>query len=403
MSDAVSDVFSDVTELLCHPLAEPFTTPTGRLQTCNDLGNILVLLGAGTQGFFSRSSFTLTSDEDVQVHFVNDALLNMLARRLQRDAQNKPSRFAVVTLNVLWEFSHQFPFHGTIARNSIPEPDNTKLHLSGARDYIREYFVPDTPTHIVFVGIGMTGRNGKGFPQFLNHVYGGGVQSVTIVDPCDTITSSRHTWLAKKCGMDLSTFPIHHVQKTAQQWLAPLRDMMPSFRTYTGPTQARFFSMLESSACARAHRTHDKVVRNLITWFVENNRLKYADIPRASRSGAAAAPPPLPRLPRPRPPPPPPLPRPQKVISRIDAAIAPEVLALTPKRAPEYWLNKRCARVLKFPGGILGYVDGTIERYHKGKWLLRHDDGDVEWLQEYEVVLGVQLFLVQYTVLSFNE
>ena len=25
-----------------------------------------------------------------------------------------------------------------------------------------------------------------------------------------------------------------------------------------------------------------------------------------------------------------------------------------------------------------------------------YDDGDVEWLQEYEVVLGVQLFLVQY-------
>ena len=91
------------------------------------------------------------------------------------------------------------------------------------------------------------------------------------------------------------------------------------------------------------------------------------------------------------------------MISRIDAAIAPEVLALTPKRAPAYWLNKRCARVLTVPGGILGYVDGTIERYHNGKWLLRHDDGDVEWLQEYEVVLGVQLFLVQYTVLSFNE
>ena len=35
-------------------------------------------------------------------------------------------------------------------------------------------------------------------------------------------------------------------------------------------------------------------------------------------------------------------------------------------------------------------------------WKVRHDDGDVEWLQEYEVVLGGQLFLVQYTVLSFN-
>jgi len=383
----MSHVFGDVTELLFHVRATPFGAPVGRLATYRDMGNVLVLLGAGTQGFFDQASCLLNGEDDVQAHFANDALLNTLAQRLEHDAGNARSRFAVVTLNVLWEFSHQFPFHGTIGRNTVPEPNNTQLHLSGARDYIREYFVPDTPTHIVFVGIGMTWRNGKGFPEFLNHVYRGGVQSVTIVDPCDTITSSRHTWLAKKCGMDLSTFPIHHVQKTAQEWLAPLRDMAPAFRAYAGPTQALFFAMLQSSDCARAHRTRDNVVRDLITCFIRMNKgLSFAEIPRASRRAAAlsnhaqaAAPP---------------LPKPPKVISRMDASVATDVVSLTPKRDPPYWVNQSCTRVLQLSNGI-GYINGTIVRYNNGRWLLRHDDGDTEWLQEYEVILGVQLFHVR--------
>ena len=384
----MSHVFGDVTELLFRVRATPFGAPVGRMATYMDMGNVLVLLGAGTQGFFGQANCLLTSDEDVQAHFANDALLNTLAQRLEHDAGNARSRFAVVTLNVLWEFSHQFPFHGTIARNTVPEPNNTQRHLSIAKQYIEKYFVSKVDTHIVFVGIGMTWRNGKGFPDFLNHVYNGGVQSVTIVDPCDTITntSSRRTWLSKECGMDLSTFPIHHVQKTAQEWLAPLRDWVPAFRAYTGPTQALFFAMLQSSPCARAHRTRDNVVRDLITWFIGMNEgLSFAEIPRASRRAAAlsnhaaaAAP----------------LPKPPKVISRMDASVGRDVVSLTPKRDPSYWVNQSCTRVLQLSNGI-GYINGTIGRYNNDRWLLHHDDGDTEWLQEYEVILGVQLFHVR--------
>lgn len=368
----MSDVFNNVTELLCYPLQDALSTPTGRLQIYRDLGNVLIVLGAGTQGFFTRSSFTLASDEQVQAHFENDALLNMLARRLQNDAGANPSRFAIVTLNVLWEFSHQFSFHGTIGRNSIPEPNNTTMHLAQAQQYIRPFFMPQRPTHIVIVGIGMTSRNGKGFPQFLNHVYKGGIQSMTIVDPCETISSSRQSWLRKTCNMDLNTFPIHHVRKPAQEWILPLRDMVPDFCEYTGPTKALFFRMLQTSACAFAHRTNDNVVREMITWLVENNGLKYADIPRSSRC------------------------KPQKIISRIDESVAADVLALTIRRDPKYWLQQRCTRVLKLSNANVKYIHGTIICYNNSKWQLRHDDGDKEWLELYEVILGVQLFHVEH-------
>ena len=87
----------------------------------------------------------------------------------------------------------------------------------------------------------------------------------------------------------------------------------------------------------------------------------------------------------------------KKTISRMDSAIAKDVVALSCPCGPREWIGKRCTRVVKARGGKFRYDMGTLRSYDakSDTWELAHEDGFVEWLALYEVILGVQLYRVR--------
>lgn len=86
-----------------------------------------------------------------------------------------------------------------------------------------------------------------------------------------------------------------------------------------------------------------------------------------------------------------------KTISRPSASIARDVVALSCPCGPREWIGKRCVRAVTTSPVTLRYDGGTVCSYdpEAQRWKMEHDDGFVEWLALFEVILGVQLHCVR--------
>ena len=92
----------------------------------------------------------------------------------------------------------------------------------------------------------------------------------------------------------------------------------------------------------------------------------------------------------------------KKTICRPSASIARDVVALSCPRGPREWIGKRCVRAVKTSPVTLRYDGGTVRSYDSEAqtWKMEHDDGFVECLALYEVILGVQLHCVRVSTIS---
>lgn len=226
-------------------------------------GNLLLIPGNGSQGFFKNDSYVLR--EHMEERFGTDAYLNDVAGRLD-------SRFAVVTLNISWPFPHQFAFHGTVAHNTIPEPSKVDEHIGEALNHLKEAFDSDSPVHVVFLGVGLTGANGFGLQSFLGGVQDEyGISRITVVDP-KPMTARRTTWLQSAFEPPVE---VEHVGQTVESWLASARSR-DSMTDYTGPTFAQMSKMLTSKKCAEAMVTSDGRVVDFIAKLHRKNGLQAA-------------------------------------------------------------------------------------------------------------------------------
>lgn len=237
--------------------------------------NVMLVLGNGTQGFFANNRDSYVLYGNMEKHFGTDAFLNDFASLIQQGATSAAAKFAIVTLNISWAFDHQFAFHGSLANANIPETEETDRYVDAALDYVSRTFDPARPVHIVFIGVGLTDKNGKGLCVFIGKVrsmYAGGVSRVTVIDP-SPMTVSRTVWLNTKCGFD-GKVPIEHVAQTAEAWVAPLK----AGYAYSGPTYEDMKTLLESEAVARAFRTNDGRVRDFIDTLVRVNGFTHNNV-----------------------------------------------------------------------------------------------------------------------------
>ena len=355
--------------------------------------NVLLVLGAGTQGFFKKQLCRIRDRAKQMHHFGNDALVADLAGALERNASvnGMPVRFAVVTLNITWDFPHQFSFHGTLAGNDIPQRNNTHRHTEAACDFVGSRFQEDMNIHLVFVGVGMTQRNGNGFPAFIKglqtHMR---INDVTVVDPFATNWNRRIKWLRSetKCAIPSST-RISHVQKGASDWLEQLK-LLPGLNVYRGPARTEFFNVIQSKAChlCVASAGDPYVLQLVFNWIARQNGLRRYESQtqhvrsRSQHASAAAqedAAPPI-------------------LISRIHPDASDAVLKMAMPAENQYWVGRQLTRiVVNASGTIIGYIIGTIVRYLEAShlWCVAYENGHTELLELYEVVLGVQLYCVR--------
>lgn len=221
-------------------------------------GNLLLILGNGTQGFFKNDSYVL--EGHMEERFGTDAYLNDVAGRID-------SRFAVVTLNISWPFAHQFAFHGTMAHNTITEPSKVDERIGDALKHLGEAFDSDSAVHIVFLGVGLTDANGFGLTQFLSAVQDEyGISRITVVD-IKAMTTHRTKWLQSAFE---TAVEVEHVGQTVESWLASAR-LRDSMTDYTGPTFAQMSKMLRSKKCAEAMVTSDGRVVDFISKLHRKN------------------------------------------------------------------------------------------------------------------------------------
>lgn len=350
--------------------------------------NVLLILGAGTQGFFN-SALCFIPDHATQVqHFMNDALLNELAVVLERNAManGMPARFAVVTLNITWNFPKQFSFHGTLGANDIPTRTNTTRHMMSAMQYVRARFRHDMGLHVFFIGVGMTKRNGVGFPAWLASLQRSGmnIANVTVVDPVEKIGSKRKAWLKKKCNIPVHQITLKHVRRTASDWISSLTKFA-FLRDYHGPLRTDFFAVLQSRECITCiTRAGDPYVLELVRSLVSQNGLRLFDVKLRSRNQHAVARPQAPPL---------------KIISRMHPDVSESVLIMAQRKENDYWLGKQVTRVVtNIRGDVIEYIEAIVTRYisKSNLWSVSHcQDGREELLELYEVILGVQLHCVR--------
>ena len=229
--------------------------------------NKLLCLGAGTQGLFKDDqAYILNTVQAVQQCLGTDTFLDRLAERYDElaEQQNITADIAVVTLNIFWEFDSQYAFHGSLATNDIPEPNETDKYVGDCLSFIDERFAADKPVDIVFLGVGLSDANGKGFPHFLARIpetYT--VERVIVVDILPSLSAHRKTWLNNYCKIDGDS--VEYISQSVEDWLQPWKASNSDLDDFsTGPTVANITELLRSQQCADAHCTHDTRVREFI-------------------------------------------------------------------------------------------------------------------------------------------
>lgn len=220
---------------------------------------VLVITGAGAQSRFLRGSYFLGTSDDVDEALGVDCSLALAAARL---------RWAFVSLNVTWPVA--FHFHGTIPEDTVVARAETSRHAPAASAYLRRVFgenfsEAEHEVDIVFMGVGFSGKNGPGLPEWLTALAKG---RVAIVDPTPSIARDRRVWL-NKCA--ISEF--EHVATTCEDFLGPL----PAGVTPTpGAVQAAF----ETEAVAWAKITEDPTVLGIINGIFAGNEWSEPDTRR---------------------------------------------------------------------------------------------------------------------------
>ena len=233
--------------------------------------NVLMVLGNGTQGFFFNDDRNFILRDRMEKHFGVDAFIDDLARECH-------DKFSVITLNISWAFENQFPFHGSLANANIPDTNMTNQNVSAALVHVTQTFDATQPVHVVFLGVGLTDRNGKGICEFLKQIRAMyGLSRVTVVDPAP-LTSSRTKWLNDNCGLDRQV-QILHIGKRADEWLAPLAAGI----AYSGPTFEQMRQVLESPAINSVMVTNDTRVIEFVRKLISQNGLSFDTSTRVKR------------------------------------------------------------------------------------------------------------------------
>ena len=163
---------------------------------------------------------------------------------------------------------------GTIPEDTVVARAETSRHAPAASAYLRRVFganfsEAEHEVDIVFMGVGFSGKNGPGLPEWLTALAKG---RVAIVDPTPSIARERRVWLSQ-CA--ISEF--EHMATTCEAFLGPL----PAGVTPTpGAVQAAF----ETEAVARAKITEDPTVMGLITSIFAGNDWREPATSRRRRS-----------------------------------------------------------------------------------------------------------------------
>jgi hypothetical protein len=220
----------------------------------------IVISGAGAMAHLGHAYTSADTVDDCAFHradgFAGDfARLVTLVRH---------SHAIHITLNVVLPsrdetgcefFPGTFFFHGTIPDNTVPDPKATDSNVSAAAALIP----PGVRLHVIFIGVGMTGRNGKGMPSLLRSV-SDRVDMVSVYDERE-IDSKRLDYLRRRLGL---------CRATIHQHVGRLRDdlLLRTPPVATAPTALQLRTAYENCAWPA---TTDQVMLDLHSKLIKAN------------------------------------------------------------------------------------------------------------------------------------
>ena len=221
----------------------------------------VVFTGAGSQGFLLREKGGCCVRE-AKYHFEVDAKVARAA---------KAGRCSAVTLNVTVQSEHVESFHGSLLDASVPETHETFANLDRALARLETEAAGATALHLVFLGVGFTAANGKGFKEYLRQVGGRYRCSVSVVDITPELSRKRRAWLHACLGKDVD---IAFHKMTAKQAVRHLP---------AGTLPADFLEQVRNIP-PEAWETNDQQMLSFLVGLHRDNKLRVRTCGKRTRS-----------------------------------------------------------------------------------------------------------------------
>jgi hypothetical protein len=239
---------------------------------------VLFVIGAGTQSRCLESP-DFRNEASIASIFTVDSKLDKLC--------SSSNKYALISLNVTWHFPSTFHFHGVVPEGTLVARTDTRNKILQAQAYLHQKWGGSAiysedgseserqRVHVVYIGVGLTTRNGSGLLSLLQSL---SICKVTVVDIAPTLAEPRNRWLQSTFRPPSPSTAITYISSTAEDFLLRDSDLECGAVPTSIQLRAAYSGILTWQSMSQA----DPVILQLVQNILDCNEYK-PDIPVLTR------------------------------------------------------------------------------------------------------------------------